>query len=117
MTAGVEPISEAFQRVAVVHEWLTVPGGSEKVMLELLRMFPQADVFTSVYDPSVWDEELSGRRVHTSFLNRLPGARSQYPKLLPLMNRAFESFDLSGYDLVISSNHSCAKNVVRGDGA
>jgi glycosyltransferase involved in cell wall biosynthesis len=96
----------------VAHEWLTVPGGSEKVVLELLRMLPQAEVFTSVYDPEPWRGTLGGTTVHTSFLNRLPGARRHYPKLLPLMNAAFESFDLSGFELVVSSSHSCAKNVL-----
>ena len=52
--------------------------------------------------------------VHTSFLDRLPAARRHYPKLLPLMNLAFESFDLSEFDLVVSSSHSCAKNVLTG---
>ena len=54
--------------------------------------------------------------MRVSFLDRLPGAQRHYPKLLPLMNAAFESFDLSGYDLVVSSSHSCAKNVLTGAG-
>jgi glycosyltransferase involved in cell wall biosynthesis len=100
-----------FRRVAVVHEWLTIPGGSEQVVLELLKMFPQAEIFTSIYDPSPWPVEITERPVHTSFLNQIPGAVRQYPKLLPLMDRAFRSFDLSAFDLVLSSNHACAKNV------
>jgi len=95
-----------------VHEWLTVPGGSEKVALELLAMLPRAEVFTSVYDPEPWRAALAGRTVNVSFLDRLPGARRHYPKLLPLMNAAFESFDLSRFELVVSSSHSCAKNVL-----
>ena len=71
-------------------------------------------MFTSVYDPAPWPKALRRRVVHTSFLDRVPGARSHYPKLLPLMNLAFESFDLSGFDLVVSSSHSCAKNVLTG---
>jgi glycosyltransferase involved in cell wall biosynthesis len=97
--------------VAVVHDWLTIPGGSEQVLLELLEMFPQAELFTSVYDPAPWPSQITERRVHSSFLNRIPGAERHYPKLLPLMNRAFRSFDLSGFDLVLSSSHACAKNV------
>jgi glycosyltransferase involved in cell wall biosynthesis len=100
-----------FARVAVVHDWLTVPGGSEQVVLELLAMFPQAELFTSVYDPAPWPAQITERPVHSSFLNRIPGATRHYPKLLPLMNRAFRSFDLSGFDLVLSSSHACAKNV------
>ncbi len=97
--------------MAVVHDWLTIPGGSEQVVLELLEMFPQAELFTSVYDPAPWPAQITERTVHSSFLNRIPGAVRHYPKLLPLMNRAFRSFDLSGFDLVLSSSHACAKNV------
>ncbi len=113
-TAGPAPLEELrgrFPRVAVVHDWLTIPGGSEQVVLELLEMFPQAELFTSVYDPSPWPAAITARKVHSSFLNRIPGAVRHYPKLLPLMNTAFRSFDLSGFDLVLSSSHACAKNV------
>ncbi len=113
--AGESPILEQlrkrFARVAVVHDWLTIPGGSEQVVLELLEMFPQAELFTSVYDPSPWPSQITERPVHSSFLSRIPGAARHYPKLLPLMNRAFRSFDLDGFDLVLSSSHACAKNV------
>ncbi len=102
-----------FRRSAIAHDWLTIPGGSEKVVFELLGLLPDAELFTSVYDPERWPA-LRGREVHTSFLDRLPGARTHYPKLLPLMNQAFESFDLTGFDLVVSSSHSCAKNVLTG---
>jgi len=98
-------------RVAIVHEWLTVPGGSEQVVLELLEMFPTAELFTSVYDPAPWPAAITERTVHVSSLNRIPGASRHYPKLLPLMDRAFRSFDLARFDLVLSSNHACAKNV------
>ena len=81
-------------------------------MLQLLELFPDADIYTSVYDPELCPEAIRRARVHTSFLDRLPGAKRYYPRLLPLMNTAFESFDLDGYDLVLSSNHACAKNVI-----
>jgi glycosyltransferase involved in cell wall biosynthesis len=97
--------------VAIVHDWLTIPGGSEQVVLELIEMFPGAELYTTIYDPEPWPALLKERPVHTSFLNRIPGAAKNYPKLLPLMNRAFRSFDLSGFDLVLSSSHACAKNV------
>ncbi len=109
-------LRERFRRVAVVHEWLTIPGGSEEVVLELLEMFPDAELFTTVYDPAPWPPAVTQRKVHASFLDRIPGARRNYRWLLPLMNRAFRSFDLSGFDLVISSNHACAKNVRTGPG-
>jgi glycosyltransferase involved in cell wall biosynthesis len=113
-TANVPSLDELrarFPRVAIVHEWLTIPGGSEDVVIELLKMFPHAELFTTIYDPVPWPELIKQRTVHASFLNRIPGAARHYPKLLPLMNRAFRSFDLSGFDLVLSSNHACAKNV------
>jgi glycosyltransferase involved in cell wall biosynthesis len=97
--------------VAVVHEWLTIPGGSEQVVLELLEMFPQSELFTSIYDPTPWPAQITERAVHPSFLNRIPGAARHYQRLLPLMNRAYRSFDLSAFDLVLSSSHACAKNV------
>jgi glycosyltransferase involved in cell wall biosynthesis len=113
-TASATPLDELrrrFPRVAVVHDWLTIPGGSEQVVLQLLEMFPQAELFTSVYDPAPWPEQITERPVHASYLNRIPGAVRHYPKLLPLMNGAFRSFDLSRFDLVLSSSHACAKNV------
>jgi glycosyltransferase involved in cell wall biosynthesis len=106
-----EDLRTRVPRVAIVHEWLTIPGGSEQVVLELLEMFPSAELFTSIYDPAPWPAAITERTVHASALNRIPGASRHYPKLLPLMDRAFRSFDLSGFDLVLSSNHACAKNV------
>ncbi|MCW3068990.1 MAG: glycosyltransferase family 4 protein [Solirubrobacterales bacterium] len=106
-----EELRRRFPRVAVVHDWLTIPGGSEQVVLQLLEMFPAAELFTSVYDPAPWPAEIKERPVHPSYLNRIPGAARHYPKLLPLMNGAFRSFDLAGFDLVLSSSHACAKNV------
>ncbi len=111
MSELIERLRERFPRVAVVHDWLTIPGGSEDVVVELLELFPHAELFTSVYDPAPWPPIITERPVHPSFLNRIPGATANYPKLLPLMNRAFESFDLSGFDLVLSSSHANAKNV------
>src|SRR5207248_8730066 len=108
---SLDELRRRFARVAVVHDWLTVPGGSEQVVLQLLEMFPRAELFTSVYDPAPWPSLISDRPVHASYLNRLPGAARHYPKLLPLMNGAFRSFDLSSFDLVLSSSHACAKNV------
>ncbi len=111
MSELIEELRGRFPRVAVVHDWLTIPGGSEDVVVELLELFPHAELFTSVYDPAPWPPIITERPVHPSFLNRIPGATANYPKLLPLMNRAFESFDLSGFDLVLSSSHANAKNV------
>jgi glycosyltransferase involved in cell wall biosynthesis len=107
----VAAVRERFPRVAITHEWLTVPGGSEQVVMAMLDVFPQAELFTSVYDPEPWPAQITDRRVHASALNRIPRAARIYPRLLPLMDAAFRSFDLRGFDLVLSSNHACAKNV------
>ncbi len=108
---SVESARARFPRVAISHEWLTIPGGSEKVVMAMLDVFPQAELFTTVYDPAPWPAAITSRPVHASFLDRIPGAARHYPKLLPLMDAAFRRFDLSGFDLVLSSNHACAKNV------
>jgi glycosyltransferase involved in cell wall biosynthesis len=115
--ALLDELRERFRRVAVVHDWLTIPGGSEQVVLQLLEMFPQAELFTSIYDAAPWPAQIKERPVHASYLSRLPGAVRHYPKLLPLMNGAFRSFDLSSFDLVLSSSHACAKNVRTPPGA
>lgn len=107
----VEQLRERYPRVAVTHEWLAVPGGSEKVIEAILRLVPHAEIFCSVYDPAPFGELITDRPVHPSFIQKIPKATTQYPKLLPLMDTAFRRFDLSGFDLVISSNHACAKNV------
>lgn len=107
----VNALAAAFPRAVISHEWLTVPGGSEKVVLAILDLLPHAEIIASVYDPAPWPEQLTGRPVHPTFVNRIPKARTQYPKLLPLMDAGFRRMDVSGYDLVVSSNHACAKNV------
>lgn len=115
-SVSAEALRERFPRVAVVHEWLTIPGGSEKVLEAILRLVPHAELFTSVYDPAPWPRVITDRPVHPSFLNRVPGAHVHYTRLLPFMDLAFRSFDLTRFDLVISSNHACAKNVRTPDG-
>jgi glycosyltransferase involved in cell wall biosynthesis len=106
-----DELRERYPRVAVVHDWLTIPGGSEQVVMELLEMFPAAEVFTSIYDPAPWPPIITNRPIHSSSLQRVPHATTQYPKLLPLMTAAFRAFDFSNFDLVLSSSHACAKNV------
>ncbi|MES2561782.1 MAG: glycosyltransferase family 4 protein [Pseudomonadota bacterium] len=102
-------------RVAVVHEWLVNYAGSEKVVEQILQMFPQADIFAVVdFLPDAERGLLGGRTVHTSFIQKLPKARTAYRNYLPLMPLAVEQFDLSAYDLVISSSHAVAKGVLTG---
>lgn len=102
-------------KVAIVHEWLDTYAGSERVVEQFLQLWPEADLF-AVCDflPDGERAFLGGRRPATSFIQRLPGARRHFRKYLPLMPVAIEQFDLSGYDLVVSSNHAVAKGVLTG---
>lgn len=96
-------------RVALVHYWLTGSRGGEKVLEAFCRLFPEADIFTLFYEPECVSSLIRSRNVQASFLNPL---RRWYRKLLPLMPMALESFDLRGYDLVISSESGPAKGVI-----
>ncbi|MFC0205272.1 glycosyltransferase [Novosphingobium soli] len=86
--------------------------GGERVLERLLHLFPEADIFTHVYDPARVSRAISARKVTTSFIQKLPGARRHYQKYLPLMPMALEELDLRGYDLVISSESGPAKGVI-----
>jgi glycosyltransferase involved in cell wall biosynthesis len=99
-------------KVALVHEWLTTLGGSERVVLALSKIFPGAPVFTSVYDRDRLPAEFHALDVRPSFLQKIRGATKRHQALLPLMPLAFEQHDLRGFDLVISSHHACAKGVI-----
>ena len=100
-------------KVAIVCDWLTGPGGAERVVLELHRMFPEAPIYTSQYDPSALDW-FDNAEVRTLWLQRLPKALK---KFLPILRaRAFGRLNLSDYDLVISSSGAEAKGVKTGPG-
>lgn len=102
-------------RVAIVHEWLSVAAGSEKVLAELIDMYPEADLFAVVdFLASSARGFLRGKFVNTSFVQKLPGAHRWFRHYLPLMPLAVEQFDLSSYDLVLSSSHAVAKGVITG---
>ena len=96
-------------RAAIVHYWLLNQRGGEKVLDAICRLLPDADVFTLFLDPRMLSPELRRHRITTSFLNPL---RRGYRSLLPLMPMALESFDLRGYDLVVSSESGPAKGVI-----
>jgi glycosyltransferase involved in cell wall biosynthesis len=102
-------------RVALVAEWFVEYAGSERVAEQILLCFPQADVYGVV---DFLDEKsrkfLGGRKMHTTFIQKLPFARTKFRAYLPLMPLAIEQHDLSGYDLVISSTHAVAKGVLVG---
>lgn len=98
-------------KVAITHDWLVSYGGAEKVLEAMLEVFPHADVFTSVLDRSKLPHAFDGVNITTSFVQRLPFASAQYRSYIGLMPAAFRSFDLKGYDLIISNSHACAKNI------
>jgi glycosyltransferase involved in cell wall biosynthesis len=98
-------------RVALVHEWLTNLAGSERVLMVMHELYPDAPIYTSVFSPEEFPE-LAGADVRTSFLQKIPGAKSKHQAFPLLRTVAFERFDLSGYDVVISSSHAEAKGVI-----
>jgi len=101
-------------RVALVHDWLTSFGGAERCLIQLHQLFPTAPIYTLVHDTRLTPPELSSANIITSHLQKLPGASSDYQRMLPLMPFAVEQFDLRGFDLVISSSHAVAKGVLTG---
>ena len=99
-------------KVAIVHYWLVNMRGGEKVVEALCEIFPEADIFTHVYDPAAVSETIRSRRVFTTFIQKLPRATRLYQLYLPLMPLALEQLDLRGYDLIISSESGPAKGVL-----
>jgi glycosyltransferase involved in cell wall biosynthesis len=99
-------------RVAVIHDWLVTYAGAERVLAEILALVPHADLFTLVdFLPEADRAWLARHRINTSWLQRLPGARRHFRKALPLMPATVERYDLSAYDVVISSSHAFAKGI------
>ncbi len=98
-------------RTALVHDWLTNLAGSERVLLTLHEMYPDAPIFTSVFVPEEFPQ-LEGAEVRASFLQKVPGSKTKHQAFSLLRTVAFERFDLSGFDLVISSCHAEAKGVI-----
>jgi len=108
------PPSETLKslRVALVHHWLVRMRGGEKVLESLCRIFPQADVYTLVLDSKAITDRINCHSITTSWIQKLPFATRYYSQYLPLFALAIEQFDLSHYDLVISSDASVAKGVI-----
>ncbi|HEX5194864.1 MAG TPA: glycosyltransferase [Solirubrobacteraceae bacterium] len=104
-------------RVALVHDFLLDVRGAERVFLELCEIWPQGDIFTTVYDEQGTEGRFAQRNVTSSFLQRLRPSSRTFRTLLPLYPAAIESFDLSGYGLVVSSSSAWAHAVPCGDEA
>jgi glycosyltransferase involved in cell wall biosynthesis len=98
--------------VALVHDFLLDLRGAERVFSALCDIWPQADLFTAVYDEEGTEGRFASRPLHTSFLQRLHPSARTFRALLPLYPAAIESFDLSGYDLVVSSSSAWAHAVL-----
>ncbi|WP_110631523.1 glycosyltransferase family 4 protein [Salinicola salarius] len=102
-------------RVAIVHDWLITYAGAERVVEQILNLYPSADIFSIVdFLPESKRGFVQGKKAETSFIQRLPFAQKKYRSYLPLMPLAVEQLNVSDYDLVISSSHAVAKGVITG---
>lgn len=99
-------------KIAIAHDWLTNMGGAEKVIINFTEIYPNAPIYTTVYNPQKLDESLQKVTVKTTFLQKLKGANKRHQSLLPLMPIAWEQLDFNDFDVVLSSSSSCAKGLV-----
>ncbi len=104
-------------RVAIIHDYLNQYGGAERVLEALHALFPDAPVYTSIYDPAAMPEQYRDWDIRTSFMQHLPGWRRWFRQYFLLYPSAFESFDLRDYDLILSSSSAYAKGVIPRPGA
>jgi glycosyltransferase involved in cell wall biosynthesis len=102
-------------KIAIIHDWLVTYAGAERVLEQMLKVYPEADLFSMVdFLPEGQRDFIMNKPVTTSFIQKLPFAKKKYRTYLPFMPLAVEQFDLSAYDLVISSSHAVAKGVITG---
>lgn len=102
-------------RIAIVHDWLVTYAGAERVLEQMLAVFPEADLYSLIdFVPPDQRAFLGGHPVRTSVVQHLPFARTRYRRYLPILPLAIKQFDLSGYELVLSSSHAVAKGVRTG---
>lgn len=103
-------------KIAMVCDWLVTYAGAERVVTQLLQCFPEADLFAVIdfLEDDVRQSYFLGKKATTTFIQRLPKAKTHYRTYLPLMPLAIEQLDLSAYDLIISSSHAVAKGVITG---
>ena len=104
-------------RVALVHDWLTGMRGGEYVLEAIADIFPRTDLFTLLYVPGKIAPSITALKRHTSFLQKIPYAEKRYRSFLPWMPKFIEAFDLSEFDLIISSSHCVAKGVKKREDA
>lgn len=99
-------------KVAIVHDWLANMGGAERIIKIFHELFPEAPIYTCVYNEEKMSSEFHSMNIRTTFIQKMPFGKSKYQVYLPLMPMAFEQLNLSEYDMVISSSSSCAKGVI-----
>ena len=99
-------------RTALVHDWLTGMRGGEKVLEVFCELFPEAPIYTLLHIPGSVSPVIERHRIETSFVQRLPKVETKYRNYLPLFPTAIETFNLAGYDLILSSSHCVAKGVL-----
>jgi glycosyltransferase involved in cell wall biosynthesis len=99
------------RKIAIIHSWLNQYGGAERVLEQLHDLFPDAPIYTSMFDPSVFPKKYQSWDIRTSFMQRVPFSRTKHQMMLFLYPFAFESFDLSQYDVVLSLTSGFAHGV------
>ena len=99
-------------KVAIVHYWFVSWRGGENVIKEILKIYPDADIFCHVYDRKLLEDNDVTNNIRTTFVGRLPFAKKLYKKLVFIMPYALEQLDLTDYDLIISSESGPAKNII-----
>ena len=105
------------KRIALVHDWLNGMRGGEKCLEVLCEIFPDATLFTLIHEQGRLSEKIEKMKISTSFIQKLPLGVSHYRHYLPIMPKAIESFDLSDFDLIVSTSHCVAKGVIPGPDA
>lgn len=102
-------------KTAIIQDWLVTYAGAERVLEQIIHSYPEANLFSLIdYIPAKERAFLSNKKIETSFVQQLPYCKKKYRQYLPFMPLAVEQFDLSGYNLVISSSHAVAKGVITG---
>ncbi len=99
-------------RLAIVHDYLNQYGGAERVLERLHGLFPDAPIYTSIYDPPTMPADYREWDIRTSFMQRLPGVMRHHQVYLPFYPLAFEQFDLGDYDVVLSNSSAWSKGVI-----
>lgn len=99
-------------KLALIHEWLNIYGGSEHLLAEILDLYPQAELYALIHNKTnLIDTPLEGRKVKTSFLQKIPRVEHLYRGLLPIMPLAIESINVRGYDVILSISHAVAHGI------